>query len=208
MNYKIHKPKDKFWIDESGTQIPVNRINRVERLHERYAGKIIKQALDLNKRLLAFNQMLSELSQDAFDAYMASKGIDKKTKGNFTWFNFDRSVKIEVNVNEPIVFDSLVITAAKHKLDLFLDQSIDSKNNFVKAMIIEAFETQRNGYLDVKQVLKLTSYENRIKHPLFTEAIKLIREAIRRPKTKIYRRVWLKNSDGKYKIVELNLSKM
>jgi len=208
MNYTIYKPKDKFWQDEQGTAIPVNRINRVERMHERYAGKIVKKALDLNKRLLDFSTMLAELSQEAFDGYMASKGIDKKTKGNFTWYNFDRSVKIEVNVNEPIVFDSLTITAAKEKLDAFLDKNIGAKNDFVKAMVIEAFQTQRDGNLDVKQVLKLTAHENRIKNPLFTEAITLIREAIRRPKSKIYRRVWLREADGKYKNVELNLSRM
>ncbi len=208
MNYRIYKPKDKLWVDESGAQIPNNRINKVERLHERCAGKIIKQALDINKRLLSFNQMLSELSQEAFDAYMQSKGIDKKTKGNFTWYNFDRSVKIEVNVNEPIVFDDLTITAAKTVLDEFLGQEITSKNDFVKPMIIDAFKSQRNGSLDVKQVLKLTKWEDRVNKPSFTKAMNLIREAIRRPKTKTYRRVWIKSKDGDYKIVELNLSKM
>lgn len=208
MNYNIQKSSDKVWTDESGTEIPYNRTTKVERLHERSANKIIRATLDVNKRLHALNDLLVDLSQEAYDSYMKSKGIEKKSKGNYTWYNFDRSVKIEVNVSEPIVFDSLTITAAKEKLDEFLDANIESKNSFIKQMIIDAFETQRSGSLDTKQVLKLTSYEDKVKSPKFSEAIKLIREAIRRPKSKTYRRVWIKGKDGKYQNVELNLSSL
>lgn len=208
MKYNQQKASDKVWTDESGTEIPYNRTTKVERLHERSSAKIAKAALDVNKRLVAFNDLISQLSQEAFDAYMKSKGIEKKTKGNFTWYNFDRSIKIEINVNEPIVFDSLTITAAKEKLDEFLDANIESKNAFIKQMIIDAFETQRSGSLDTKQVLKLTSYEDKVKSPKFSEAIKLIREAIRRPKSKTYRRVWILDEAGKYQNVELNLSSL
>lgn len=208
MNYNNQKASDKIWTDENGTEIPYSRTTKVERLHERSSNKVVKAALDVNKRLHALNDLLVDLSQEAYDSYMKSKGIDKKSKGNYTWYNFDRSVKIEVNVSEPIVFDSLTITAAKEKLDEFLDANIESKNSFIKQMIIDAFETQRSGSLDTKQVLKLTSYEDKVKSPKFSEAIKLIREAIRRPKSKTYRRVWVKDEDGKYQNVELNLSSL
>lgn len=208
MNYNIQKASDKVWTDESGTEIPYNRTTKVERLHERSANKIVKASLDVNKRLHALNDLLSDLSKEAYEAYMFSKGIEKKSKGNYTWFNFDRSIKIEVNVSEPIVFDSLTITAAKEKLDEFLDANIESKNEFIKQMVIDAFETQRAGNLDTKQVLKLTRYEDKVKSPKFSEAIKLIREAIRRPKSKTYRRVWIKDEAGKYQNIELNLSSL
>lgn len=208
MKYNQQKSSDQSWIDESGTEIPYNRTTKVERLHERSAAKIVRAALEVNKRLVAFNNLIAELSQEAYDAFMNSKEITKKTKGNYTWFNFDRSIKIEINVNEPIVFDSLTITAAKEKLDEFLSTQIESKNQFVKEMVIDAFETQKTGVLDTKQVLKLTRYEDKVKSPLFSAAIKLIREAIRRPKSKTYRRVWVKDDEGKYQNIELNLSSL
>ncbi len=136
MKYNQQKASDKVWNDESGTGIPYNRTTKVERLHERSSAKIAKLALDVNKRLVAFNDVISDLSQEAYDAYMQSKGIDKKTKGNYTWYNFDRSIKIEINVNQPIVFDSLTITAAKEKLDEFLDANIESKNHFLSLIHI------------------------------------------------------------------------
>lgn len=208
IRYTHQKSSDKLWKDESGQEIPYNRTTKVERLHERSAVKIAKEAINMNKRLVAFNNLITELSNEAYEAYMDSKDVKKETKGNYTWFNFDRSIKIEINVNEPIVFDSLTITAAKEKLDNFLDLNIESKNEFIKQMVIDAFETQRNGQLDTKQVLKLTRYESKVKSQLFSEAIKLIREAIRRPKSKTYRRVWVKDENGQYKNIELNLSSL
>jgi|AntRauMFilla1563_2_1112583.scaffolds.fasta_scaffold00097_8 hypothetical protein len=208
MVYKQQRSKSQFWQDEAGISIPYNRVNKVERLHERLAAKIAKEAIATNKKLAALNELLKEYSQQAYDAYLNSEGIDPANrKGNFIWHNFDGSIKIEVNVNEPIVFDSLIITAAKHKLDEFLDVQLASKNEFVKAMVIEAFETSR-GKMDTKKVLGLTKHEERVNAPLFSEAVALINKAIRRPKSKTYRRVWLKDSEGQYQAVELNLSSL
>lgn len=79
-------------------------------------------------------------------------------------------------------------------------------NEFVKEIITGAFEAERSGNLDTKQVMNLTRYVNKVNDSLFSEAVKLIQESIRRPKTKTYFRVWLKDADGKYVNIDLNLS--
>lgn len=201
-----HLVKDKEWMDEAGIHIPVNRITKAERLMERSSAKLLKEALTINERLAVFKDTIRDLSQEVYDAYMDEKTTNRKTKGNFTWFNFNRSIKIEVSVNQPIQFDELAITKAKQKFDTFLDANITSKNVFVKEMVINAFETQRKGNLDVKSVMNLTRYESKVKDPLFSEAVALINSAIRRPKTKTYFRVWQKNSNGEYQNVDLNIS--
>ncbi len=200
------KASDAEWIDESGTHIPYNRITKTERLHERSSARILKEAQKANKNLVSFKELVRDLSEEAFDAFMEEKTSNRVTKGNFTWFNFNRSIKIEVSVNEPIIFDDLTITAAKDKFDQFLDKNVESKNAFVKEMITDAFETQRSGKMDVKQVMGLARYEAKIKDPLFSEAVKLINEAVRRPKSKTYFRVWMLDDAGSYQNVELNLS--
>ncbi len=200
------KSKDSEWTDESGTSIPYNRITKAERLKERSSNRILKAALVVNNKLKDFKNLVRELSEEAYEAFMEEKSTNRISKGNFTWYNFDRSIKIEVSVNEPIQFDDLTIAAAKDKFDQFLDENVQSKNEFVKEMINSAFETQRTGKLDVKQVMNLTRYQSKINDPLFTEAVSLIGEAIRRPKSKTYFRVWLKDQAGEYQNVELNLS--
>lgn len=200
------KAKDGTWYDESGTAIPYNRTTAAERIMERHSASILKEAMYLNKRMSTFKNVIREKCQEAHDAYMEELKVEKETKGNFTWYNFDRSIKIEININEPIVFDDMTITAAKTKFDEFLDKNITSKNEFVKEMIIDAFETQRTGKLDTKNIMKLMRYEKKISEPLFSEACSLVNQAIRRPKSKTYFRVSVKDSDGGYQNVDLNFS--
>lgn len=200
------KSSDKEWIDESGVSIPYNRTTKCERLMERSSARLVKSALSINKKLQEFKDMVRELSNEAYEAFMEEKSTNRISKGNFTWFNFNRSIKIEVAVNEPIQFDDLTITAAKEKFDQFLDENVQSKNEFVKQMINDAFETQRSGKLDVKQVMGLTRYQAKINDPLFTDAVNLINESIRRPKSKTYFRVWIKDEAGEYQNIDLNLS--
>lgn len=201
-----YKSSDAEWLDEAGTAIPYNRTTKAERLMERSSARLLKGALAINLKLNEFKQEIRDLSQEAYDAFMEEKNSTKEGKGNFTWYNFNRSIKIEVSVNEPIQFDDLTIAAAKDKFDTFLDENVQSKNEFVKEMINSAFETQRAGKLDVKQVMNLTRYQSKINDPLFTEAVNLINQAIRRPKSKTYFRVWMRDEAGEYQNVELNLS--
>lgn len=202
------KSKENTWTDENGTPIPYNRTTKSERLMERYSASILKKAQAINKNLIAYKEYIRKLSQEAYDTFMLEKEVskNKKHKGNFTWFNFNRTIKIEVSVNEPITFDELTITAAKLKFDEFLETNITASNEFVKAMILDAFQTSRGHKMDVIRVMNLTRYKSKINKPLFTEAVTLIEEAIRRPKSKTYFRVWLKDEEGKYQNVDLNLS--
>ena len=128
-----------------------------------------------------------------------------KGKGGFTWKNFDGSIKIESSVSESIKFDDLGIIACKEKLELFLNNNLESKDAFIKQMVLDAFETSR-GKLDAKKVLSLLTYRSKIKAPLFQEALNLLEKAIRRPDSKMYFRVFVKDEAGEYKNIDLNIS--
>lgn len=206
MTIITQKTSSPVWIDENGVSIPTNRLTKVEKLLERNTAKILKKATDLNTKLKEFKDEITQLSQDAYNAFMEAKNITKETKGNFTFYNFNRTIKVEVSVSERIEFDDLTIEAAKARFDEFLNSNITSKNEFAKQMIIDAFETQRAGKLDVKRILQLTRYKDKINDPLFSEAVELINSAIRRPESKTYFRVWLKDTSGKYQNIDLNFS--
>jgi len=206
-NYNIYTGKDSFWIDESGVKIPYNRTTKAERLTERKASQIIRKAISLNKQLKEFKKLLKKASQEVYQAWLKENGGKEKTdyKGNFTWYNFDRSIKIEVNISEPIDFDDMTIQSAQEKFKEFLDNNINSDNEFVKQLVLDAFETRR-GKLDSKRVLGLTKYVHKVNDPLFTEAVNLINKSIRRKKTKTYYKIWIRNADGGYDYIDLNLS--
>jgi hypothetical protein len=196
-----------FWSDETGTQIPYNRTTPVERLMEIQSERLLKKATKLNESLAAFKKETEEVCQEVYDKFIEEKKMNPDAKkGNFTWHNFDRTIKVEVSVNERIEFDDLTIKAAKEKFDQFLDDNITSKNEFAKEMIIDAFATQRTGKLDTKRVMQLTRHESKVNDKLFSEAVALINQAIRRPHSKTYFRIWQKDERGEFQNIDLNFS--
>jgi len=205
MELKIQKSTDSMWTDEAGLSIPYNRTTKVERLMERKSYALAKKANGLSNKLKSFKDEVREVCQDVYDTYMASVNNDKKNKGNFTWYNFNRSIKVEVSISERIEFDDLGIKACKDKLDEFLKNNITAKNDFIKQLVFDAFETKR-GALDAKKVTGLLRYRNKIKKPTFQEALDLIESSIRRPDSKMYFRISVRNEEGKYDNIDLNFS--
>ncbi len=201
---KHQKSTDQLWSDETGMQVPYARTLNYERQMEKGAAKLFKESTRISEDLKAFKNFMRELCTEVYDLYMKEKEA-KPTKGNFTWFNFDRSIKIEMNNQEPIQFDDMALTAAKSILDEFLSANVDSKVEFLKEMVLEAFSSS-NGSVDTKKVQSLIRYESRIKDANFLKAVQILKDGIRRPKSKTYFRIWHKDTDGKYQDVELNFS--
>ncbi len=205
MNVITQKSSDKLWKDEGGFEIPYSRTTQSERLMERKSGKLFKSASSLNEKLSLFKNEVRAICTEVYEKYMEEQNSDKKHKGNFTWYNFNRSIKVEVSVNERIEFDDLGIIACKDKLDEFLSNKIESKDEFIKQMLMDAFETSR-GNLDTKKVMNLLRYRSKISAKAFQEALDLIEKSIRRPDSKTYFRIWAKNAEGKYQNLDLNFS--
>lgn len=199
------KPSEKMWIDEARLSIPYARINNYERLAERIAYQIAKDAMSLNSKLSQLKELVLEKVNELYEAFIAENGNVGKGKGNFTIYNFNRSIKIEVDIKDLITFDDNLIRVAQEKLNVFLDSSIDGVDSFIKDMILDAFNTTR-GKLDIRKVLSLRRYKANIKDPRYHEAMDAIDKAIRRPSSKTYTRVFVKNEEGEYESINLNFS--
>ena len=205
LNVTSHKSNEALWHDESGSTVQYNRTTKAERLMERSSAKLLKGALKINTDLSAFKNHIEAVCEEVYETFMKEKNIDKKTKGNFTWYNFDRSIKIEVAINEHIEFDELTIEACKNKLNVFLDGAVKTEVEIIKEMVLGAFSTSK-GKLDAKKVLGLLKFRSKIKHADFQEALNLLEESIRRPKSKTYFRIWAKDNAGEYQSINLNFS--
>lgn len=201
----IQKVKDKEWTDETGRVVPLDYISPGNRLKERSAGTIFRKAKSINKQLAEFKQEVKELCDKVYQKMIEEFKAKPDGKGNFTWFNFDRSIKVDVSVNPRIEFDDIAIEACKQKLDEFLSDNIDSKQEFVKQMVKDAFSTSK-GKLDSKKVMNLLKYRTQVKDTLFQEALDLIEQSVRNPSSRIYFRIWERNEAGDYELIDLNFS--
>lgn len=203
----FYTAKDKLWKDETGAEVPYNRTTGLERLKERHSKKLIGTAERVSAKLAELKNELRQMCDEVYLEAAAELGSSGNGKGNFTWYNFDRSVKVEVSVSERVEFDDLTIQAAKERLDAFLDENIAAKTDFAKELVVDAFTTTR-GKLDAKKVLGLLRYRERIQHAGFQEAMSLIERSIRRPDSKTYYRLWLKDDTGEYKALKLNITEL
>ena len=200
-----HTSREKIWKDEKGVGIPYNRIDKLEKLKEKKSFKLAKQAKKINIALTNFKKEVEIACQQVYDLHRAGVSTSKKPKGNFTFYNFDRSIKVECSINERVVFDDLNINMCKENLHEFLQKNIDSKDAFIRDLVMNAFETKNKG-LDTRKVMGLLAYRSKIKDELFQQAMDYLEKSITRPSSKAYFRVSIKNEGGEYKNIDLNFS--
>ena len=204
-----NQSKSNPWIDPAGIAIPANRISKIEKLRERLSSGAYHRAKKLSDDLLEFKRHLKTICEEVYTKTLAENGADvTDRKGNFTWYNFDRSIKIEVNINEGVDFDDILMEAAKDKLNTFLEGESGSMDDMIRQLVLQAFETSK-GKLDSKRVFQLISYRGRLKgdkYQLFHEACDLITKAMRKTDSRTYYRIFARNEDGKYEAIDLNFS--
>lgn len=199
----------KKWVDENGIEIPAKRVTSSEKLKETKLDKLSAKARRLNKLLADFKAEFAEDVDEIIAAVMTENKVEaKETKGNVAIFNFDRSIKAEVDVQERIEFDDTLITVAKTHMDDFLKNGTGGVDEMIRELLLDAFSTSR-GKLDAKKVTALTKYRSRIdevKYPSFHKMLDAIEKSIRRPSSKRYFRISIADSDGKYTVIDLNFS--
>ncbi|WP_139420935.1 DUF3164 family protein [Chryseobacterium mulctrae] len=200
--------KDKVWIDESGNQIPYNRTTAIERMKEKNAFALVKKGKSITKFLAEMKEAVAKATAEVLAAEREANNVKLEGKGNYTWYNFDRSIKVQVDLSEPIKFDEIKIASAKEKLMNLIRTNING-DEFIISIAEDAFQTS-SGRLDPKKILGLRKHSQRIKNEAlkkeWDETMQLIDSAIYRPKSKSYYKLWVKNQDGKYEGVELNFS--
>ncbi len=197
-----------LWITVDGKDIPADRIKDSEKIKEKHAKKIIKMATELSKKLEDLKVYIAVASQEVIEEVALEKNLEAgDKKGNLRWHNFDKSIRIENSVNQKIVFDDGKIALAKDLLDNFLNEKLSSSDVWVKDIIVDAFSTTR-GNMDTRKVMSLFKYQSKINDPMFQKSLELIADAIDRPSSKIYSRVYVRNEAGEYENINLNFSSL
>ena len=199
----IQKPGE-TWQDEQKIPVPYSRINKSERLKEKLSGQILGAAIKVSNTL---QQLYNMIAKAETDVNAALRGENKKlsAKGHFTWYNFDKSIKIDVNVNDTVDFDQAMIASAREKLDSFIDGEIPGTQKIVKQLINSAFHNTKGG-LDSKKLMSITRFRSKIKDKRFQDACNLIEEAQQIKSSKKYYRIWVKDESGAYQNINLQFS--
>lgn len=199
----------KVWKDETGIEIPANRITKSEKMREAATIKLQTKAEKLNQLLAQFKDEFITTSDIIYTTILEENGAKASDrKGNFIYYNFDRSVKVETDVQDRIEFDDAMIAVAKQHFDEFISSNTNDIDEMIRELILDAFSSTR-GKLDTRKVMSLVKYRSRIpagKYPSFHAAINAIEKGMSRPTSKRYFRISLRDAEGKYNAIDLNFS--
>jgi hypothetical protein len=201
------------WIQEDGSIVEKKRLFPYEIKSERYASKIFNASVKIEELLTSLSALIDTGMVDVQTAYLKQKSKIKKDKeigdhvdGGFTFYSFDKKVKVERIVVSLIDYDPAMLLESKNFFMEYLKEfGEDPEILILGNLIISAYSTKR-GKLDVKKLDTLLSYKTKIDNEKFGKAIELLEQARRESKTKKYYNVYFKDSEGKYQQVNLRIS--
>lgn len=206
---KVHSNKDATWRNADGDKVPVKFVPLMDKKKEALAAKLHKSALSLEATLANLHNTMCDAFADITvmvrEEYALKYKKEMKTKGSITWFNFDRSIKIEADKNDIVKWDNALMTAAKEQLDRYLRANLTEANELIAGLVAGAFANSR-GMIDSGKVFQILKYREKIKATPFQKACQLMADAQSVDRTKLYMRIWEKLEDGQYRNINLNFS--
>ena len=84
--------KQEKWVDEAKMEVPYKRITKAERLMEIKSYSLLTEAKGISSGLNDFKNRIKAICEEVYSAFMLENNVKSSAKGNFTWYNFDRSI--------------------------------------------------------------------------------------------------------------------
>lgn len=198
--------KTDFRTNAQGHLVPVSQIKEIDLLRDDVVQQIVEQAKTLQASMAAFKS--TSMNQVADFVDLSAQEFDVKyggTKGNVTLLSFDGKYKVQRSIGEHRVFDER-IQAAKAKIDECIKRWSEGSSDQIKALVDLAFRVDKQGNIDVNQVLSLRQLN--IDDADWIEAMDAIADSIKVVGKTPYLRVYERQGDGQYKQVALDIAKL
>ena len=189
-----------------GHFVPVSQIKPIDLLRDELVLELAEEAKELQAKMAAFKVKAMNKIADFVD--LSANEYDVKyggAKGNVTLMSFDGKYKVMRAVGEHRHFDER-IQAAKAKIDECIKRWNKGSSDEIKALIDHAFKVNKQGHIDVNQVLSLRQLD--IDDPDWIDAMDAIADSIQITGTSSYLRLYKRNAQGKHVQIPLDPSKL
>jgi hypothetical protein len=195
----------KVLINPRGHEVPVETISPLELLKDEMVRELIKKAHALQAHTQAVKQAMTEHVASYLGLAAQEYGIELTgDKGNVTLHSYDGSKKVVINVNERIFFNSEQLAVARQLfLKCFREWTKDGRGE-LKAMIENAFNTDKQGRVNQYQLMRILRIESNDK--TFQKAQKALRDALNPLDCKSYIRFYERDDKGNWESINLNFS--
>jgi len=196
----------KMWRNHKGELVPEAYVSKYDKEKEKKLVKLLKDAKDVQKRMLAFSSEMFTTADILNEMFYKSNNIEvpKTSKGGLTLYSFDKNIKLIVSTSDLIDFDDK-ITIAQGLLNDYISEVVNGVNNDIRQLINNAFTTNK-GRLDKARIFSL--FQLQIEHPTWKQAMEMIKQSITSNSTKKYINIYERDEKDEYKQIVLNFSSL
>ena len=187
-----------------GNLVPLDRIKEIDLTRDEFVLGVIKKAEEISARLAGFKAALAgdiqaflELSSEKYGADMGG------SRGNLTLTSFDGRYKVMRCVADRLEFNEQ-LQAAKELVDKCLREWTRDSDSKVRALIEQAFQTDKKGKINTKRILALRQLK--IEDETWQQAMEAIGDAITITGSCTYYRVYERDEKGEYQQIPLDFS--
>lgn len=204
MNTHVQVPEG-YRADAKGHLVPESLIKPIDQERDRLVVDLVKGAVELNKRLAEFKakafgdvRAFIEMSFEEYGARIGGK------KGNVSLLSFDGRHKLQIAVQDSIVFDER-LQAARALIDECLAEWVEGARPELVTLINDAFRTDTKGEIRTARVLALRRME--IVDERWQRAMKAIGEAVQVASSKEYLRIYERVGEtDEYRPISLDIA--
>jgi hypothetical protein len=201
-----HTPKvpEGYRQNANGDLVLLANIREIDLLRDELVISIANRAQQLSGVLSGFkNEVMDEIQKFAEVSAERFKAKVGRQKGNLTLFSFDGRFKVQMANQDNICFDER-LQIAKSLIDKCIKKWSDGADERLLALVSDAFQVDQAGNISVRRVLGLRRLA--IDDKEWKRAMEAISEAVQVVGSKIYLRVYERDTNGEYRPVSLDVA--
>jgi hypothetical protein len=181
-----------YMSNAKGALVPVEMIKAADKLRDETVRKVMAYAKDISAQIGRFRKHtmfdLDSLDEMLEQEYGAKPG---GVKGNRTYQTIDGLMMVKVSIND-FEIAGPQLQVAKTLIDECLNEWTDGARAEIRAIITRAFDTDKEGKINLKEIKKLTKLD--IADPRWLQAMRAIEDAIDVQYSKQYVRFYSRSS--------------
>ena len=190
-----------YVMNAKGHYVPLSAVKEIDKLRDDVVQDIISRAKELRSKMIGVKDIMFgnfhefvELSAHEYDTKIGGQ------KGNVSLLSFDGKYKVQIAIQDNLVFDER-LQVAKSLIDECLRDWTKDSNDNIKAIIDNAFAVDKEGKINIRRVLSLRSLN--ITDDKWQKAMQAISDATQVISSKEYMRFYERDEYGKYQKITL-----
>lgn len=193
-----------YMQDAKGRLVPIEAVKPIDKMRDQVVKEIVTRAQQVANELNVFKVQAMADVRAFIDLSLREYSVSYGgAKGNVTLTSFDGEYQVLLAVADRLVFDER-LQAAKALIDECLREWTTDSRPELRALIDNAFQVDKAGKINTARVLGLQRLD--IKDPKWQAATKAIRDSLTVSQTKEYLRIYRRNKDGDYELINLDVA--